>query len=47
MKQIKDEFVQHHEGQAIFTARRVIFGTLLLGAALCVGVWIILSGEPS
>lgn len=44
-KQVRDEFVEHHEGQALFTARRVVFGSVLLAACFALGAWIVLSRE--
>lgn len=39
-KRVKDEFVEHHEGQAIFTTRRVIFGAVLFCGLMAIGFWI-------
>jgi hypothetical protein len=40
-KQIRDEFLQHHEGQAIFTVRRVIFGLTLFAVAFAITTWVL------
>lgn len=42
-KTVRDEFVEHHEGQALFTARRVVFGSVLLAACFALGAWIVLT----
>ncbi len=46
-KKIRDEFREHHEGQAIFTARRMIFAAVLVTSAIAIAAWFILKGEPA
>lgn len=44
-KFVRDEFVEHHEGQAIFTARRVIFASVLAVVGVGLGLWYFLGRE--
>jgi hypothetical protein len=47
MDNIKDELVEHNEGQKLFTKRRVMFAIALGGLIAGVIAWAILGGGES
>lgn len=41
-KAIKDEIIEHREGQSLFTKRRIIFASILFATAVGIGAWFVM-----